>query len=110
MDSNKTPKDMMPEDETPSMEGVKYATGDKKRAITSSLRNNEVDGTKQKQCSPANMSGRENKVQCCKEQYYIGTWNVRFMGQGKLDLFKQETAKLNIDILVNQWSKMGGNG
>ena len=60
MDSNKTPKDMMPEDETPSMEGVKYATGDKKRAITSSLRNNEVDGTKQKQCSAVDVSDDEN--------------------------------------------------
>ena len=60
MDSNKTPKDVMPEDETPSMEGVEYATGDKQRAITSSLRNNEVDGTKQKQRSAVDVSDDES--------------------------------------------------
>ena len=37
------------------------------------------------------VSGRENKVQCCKEQYFIGTWTVRSMNQGKLNLIKEET-------------------
>ena len=41
----------------------------------------------------------ESKVQCCKEQYCIGTWNVRSMNQGKLDVVKQEMVRLNIDIL-----------
>ena len=45
-----------------------------------------------------------------KEQHFIGTWNVRAMNQGKLDMMKQETARLNINILGNQWSKMDGNG
>ena len=45
------------------------------------------------------MSCGESKVQCCKEQYYIGTWNVRSMNQGKLDVVKQEMARVNIDIL-----------
>ena len=45
------------------------------------------------------MSGCESKVQCCKEQYCIGTWNVRSMNQGKLDVVKQEMARLNINIL-----------
>ena len=80
------------------------------RAITNNSRKNEEAGPKQKGRSVVDVPGGESEVQCCKEQYYIGTWNVRFMGQGKLDLFKQETAKLNIDILGNQWSKMGGNG
>ena len=40
-----------------------------------------------------------NKVQCCKEKYCIGTWNVRFMNQGKLKMVKQEMARANIDIL-----------
>ena len=44
-------------------------------------------------------SGGENKVQCCKEQYCIGTWNVRSTNQGQLDMVKQEMARLNIDIL-----------
>ena len=45
------------------------------------------------------VSGGESKVQCCKEQNCIGTWNVRFMNQGKLEVVKQEMARVNIDIL-----------
>ena len=45
------------------------------------------------------MSGGESKVQCCKEQYCIGTWNVRSFNQGKLDVVTQEMARVNIDIL-----------
>ena len=45
------------------------------------------------------MSGDESKVRCCKEQYCIGTWNVKSMNQGKLDVVKQEMAIVNIDIL-----------
>ena len=45
------------------------------------------------------MFGTESKVQCCKEQYHIGTWNVRFRNQGKLDVIKQEMARVNIHIL-----------
>ena len=47
-----------------------------------------------------NMSGGESKVQCCKKQYCISTWNVRSMNQGKLDVVNQEMAKVNIDILA----------
>ena len=43
--------------------------------------------------------GGESKVQCCKEQYCIGTWNVRSMNQGKLEVVEQEMARVNIDIL-----------
>ena len=42
-------------------------------------------------------SGGKGKVQCCKEQYCIGTWNVRSMNQGKLDAVRQEMVKLNPD-------------
>ena len=45
------------------------------------------------------VSGGKSKVQCCKEQYYIGTWNVRSMNQGKLEVVKQEMERVNIDIL-----------
>ena len=41
----------------------------------------------------------ENKIKCCKEQYCIGTWNVRSMNQGKLDMVKQEMTRVNINIL-----------
>ena len=53
------------------------------------------------------VSGDESKIQCCKEQYCIGTWNVRSMNQGKLDVVKQETCqvRINIDMLG-----MGRNG
>ena len=40
-----------------------------------------------------------SKVRCCKEQYCIGTWNVRSMNQGKLEVVKQEMARVNVDIL-----------
>ena len=45
------------------------------------------------------MTGETSKVQCCKEQYCIGTWNVRSMNQGQLEVVKQEMARVNIDIL-----------
>ena len=45
------------------------------------------------------VSGGESKVQCCKEQYCIGTWNVRAVNQGKLDVINQEMARVNINIL-----------
>ena len=53
-------------------------------------------------------SGGESKVWCCKEQYYIGIWNVRSMNQGKLDVVKQEMARLNTDILgISEWKWTG---
>ena len=57
-----------------------------------------------------NVPGGESKVRCCKEQYCIGTWNVRSMNQGKLDVVKQEMAKVNKDILgisELKWMGMG---
>ena len=45
------------------------------------------------------VSGGESKVRCCKEQYCIGTWNVRSMNQGKLDVVKEEMARMNINVL-----------
>ena len=54
------------------------------------------------------MSGCESKVQCCKEQYCIGTWNVRSMNQGKLDVVRQEMVRKNIIILgINELKWMG---
>ena len=53
---------------------------------------------KRKQRPVVDVPGAESKVQCCKEQYYIGIWHVKFMNQGKLDVVKQETARVNTDI------------
>ena len=56
------------------------------------------------------VTGDGNKVQCCKEQYCIGTWNVRSMNQGKLEVVKQEMASVNVDILgisELKWTGMG---
>ena len=54
---------------------------------------------KQKQHPVVDVTGDRSKVQCCKEQYCIETWNVRSMDQGKLKVVKQEMARVNIDIL-----------
>ena len=58
------------------------------------------------------VTGDRSKVRCCKEQRYIGTWNVRSMNQGKLEVVKQEMArvKVNINILgisELKWTRMG---
>ena len=45
------------------------------------------------------VTGDRSKIQCCKEQYCIGTWNVRSMNQGKLEVVKQEMARVNVGIL-----------
>ena len=54
---------------------------------------------KQKQHPVVGVTGDGSKAQCCKEQYCIGTWNVRSMNQGKLEVVKQEMARVNINIL-----------
>ena len=54
---------------------------------------------KQKQCPAVDVSGDGSNVQCCKEEYCIGIWNIRSMNQGKLEVVKQEMPRVNIDIL-----------
>ena len=61
------------------------------------------------------VTGDRSKVRCYKDQYCIGTWNVRSMNQGKLEVVKQETARVNVDILGTRivkgkpmrWEKTG---
>ena len=62
-------------------------------------RKNEEMEAKQKQHLVVDVTGDGSKLWCYKEQYYIGTWNVRSVNQGKLEVVKQETARVNIDIL-----------
>ena len=73
-------------------------------------RKNEETEPKQKQHPVVDVTGDGSKVQCCKEQYCIGTWNVRSMNQGKLEVIKQEMARVNVDILgisELKWTGMG---
>ena len=66
--------------------------------------------SKRKQCLVIDVTGDGSKVQSCKEQYFIGTWNVRSMNQGKLEVVKQEMARVNINILgisELKWTGMG---
>ena len=72
------------------------AIGDQWR--NNSRRNKETE-PKQKQHPVVDATGDRSQVRCCKEQYCIGIWNVRSMNQGKLEVVKQEMARVNIDIL-----------
>ena len=94
-------KDMTLKDETTPpprsiFVGVQNATGEEQR---NSSRKNEGAESKRKGCPIVGVPGGESKVWCCEEQYCIGTWNVRSMNQRKLDVVKQEMARVNIDIL-----------
>ena len=86
--------------------GAQYSIRDQWR---NNSRKNEETELKQKQYS-VDLTGDGSKVRCCKEQYCIGTWNVRSMNQGKLEVVKQEMARVNIDILgisELKWTGMG---
>ena len=101
---------MTPKDEPPWVKNVQIAIGEERRTTINSPRKNEVAGTKQKRCSVVNVSGDESKIRFCKGQYCIGTWNVRSMSQGKLDIVKQEMVRINIHILgisELKWLGMG---
>ena len=66
--------------------------------------------SKQKQHPVVDGTGDKSKVRCCKKQYCIGTWNVRSMNQGKLQVVKQEMARVKINILgisKLKWTGMG---
>ena len=65
---------------------------------------------KQKQYPVVDVTGDRSKVQCCKKQYCIGTWNVRSMNQGKLEVVKQEMARVNVNILGIRGLKWTGMG
>ena len=100
-------KDRTLNDELPRSVGAQYATGDK---WSNNSRKNEEMEPKQKQYPVMDVTGDRGKVQCCKQQYCIGTWNVRSMSQGKLEVVKQEMARVNIDILgisELRWTGMG---
>ena len=92
MDSMKSKKrkNMTLKDEPHRLVGVQYTADEEQRK---SYRKNEEAEPKWKQHPVVDVSGGESKDQCCKEQYCIGTWNVRSMNRRKLDVVTQEMAK-----------------
>ena len=106
MNSMKRQKDGTQKDELPRSVGAQYATGDQWR---NNFRKNKQMEPKQKEHPVVDATGDGSKVRCCKQQYCTGTWNVRSMNQGKLEV-KQETARVNADILgisELKWTGMG---
>ena len=93
-------------DELLRLVGAQYATGDQWRNNSTK---NETE-PKQKQQPIVDVTADGSQVLGCKEQYCIGTWNVRSMNQGKLEVIKQEMARVNVDILAIselKWTGMG---
>ena len=107
MNSMKRQKYRTLKDELPRSVGAQYATGDQWR---NNSRKNEGMEPNQKQHPVVGGTGDRSKVQCCEEQYCIGTWNVRSMNQGKLEVVKQKMTRVNIDnlgISKLRWTGMG---
>ena len=103
----KRQKDRTLKDELPRSLGAQYATEDQWR---NNCRKNKEMEPKQKQHPVVDVTDDGSKVQCYKEQYCIGTWNVKSKNQGKLEVVKQEMTRVNIDILgisKLQWTRMG---
>ena len=105
--SMKRQNDRILKEELPRLVGTQYATGNQWR---NNSRKNEEKEPKQKQYPVVDVTGDRSKVRCCEEQYCIGTWNVRSMNQGKLEVVKQEMARVNVNILgisKLKWTGMG---
>ena len=96
----KRQKDRTLTDELPRLVGAQYATGEEWR---NNSRKNEETGSKQKQWPVVDVTGDGSKVRCCKEQYCTGTWSVRSMSQGKLEVVKQKIARVS----ELKWTRMG---
>ena len=107
MNSMKRQKDRTLKDELPRSIGAQHATGDQWR---NNSRKNEEMEPKEKQHPVVDVTSDGSKVWCCKEQDCIGNLNVRSMNQGKLEVIKQEMARMNVDILgisELKWTGMG---
>ena len=103
MNSRKRQNDRILKEELPRSVGAQHATGD--QWINNSRKNVGME-PKHKQYPVVDVTGDRSKVQCCKEQYCIGTWNVRSMNQDKLEVVKQEMARMDINSL--QISELNG--
>ena len=107
MNSMKRQKDRTLKDELPRSVRAQYATRDQWR---NNSRKNERTEPKQKQHAVVDVTGDRSKVRYYKEQYCIGTWKYMSMNQGKLEVVKQEMARVNVDMLgisELKWTGMG---
>ena len=107
MNSRKRQEDRTLKDELSRSLGAQYATGDQWR---NNSRKNEGMEPNEKQHPVVDVAGDGSKSRYCKEQYCIGTWNVRSMSQGKLEVIEEEMPRVNIDILgisELKWTVMG---
>ena len=107
MNSMRRQNDRTLKEELPRSVGAQYANIYQWR---NNSRKNEGMEPKQKQYPVFDVTGDRSKVRCCKEQYCIGTWNVRSMNQVKLEVIKQGMARVNVDILgisELKWTGMG---
>ena len=107
MNSMKRQNDRILKMELPRLVGAQYATGDQWR---NNSRKNEEMKPKQKQHPVVDVTGDGSKFCCYKEQYCIGTWSVRSMNQGKLEVVKQEMVRVNVNILGISELKCTGMG
>ena len=101
MNSMKRQNGRILKEELPRSVGAQDASGDQWR---NNSRKKEGMESKQKQYPAVDVIGNRSKIRCCKGQYCIGNWNARSMNQGKLEVVKQEIAR------VNQQTKMDWNG
>ena len=106
MDSMKRKNDRLQKEELPRSLGAQYATGDQWR---NNSRKNERMEPNQKQYPAVDVTGDRSKVRCCKEQYCIGTWNVKSMNQDKLE-WSTRDGKSECRHAGNQRTKMDWNG
>ena len=107
MNSMKRQNDRILKEKLPRSVGAQYATGDQRR---NNSRKNEAMEPKQTQYPAVDVTGDRSKVRNYKEQYCIGTWNIRSMNQGKLEVVRQGMARVNVDILgisEQKWTGMG---
>ena len=105
MNSMNRQNDRTVKEELPRSVGAQHATGDQWR---NNSKKNEGMKPKQTQYPAVDMTGDRSKVRGCKEQYCVGTWNVRSMNQGKLEVVKQEMARVNVDILgISELKRIG---
>ena len=107
MNSMKRQNDRILKEELPRSANAQYATGN--QWGNNSGKNEETE-TKQHHHPVMDVTGDGSKVQCRKEQYCVGTQNVRSMNQVKLKVVKQEMARVNVDILGISELKWTGKG